>query len=249
MLIAAALLLAQAHAQNAALPDATGEWRLSAIQTPQGRFGPAPEVRVPTLSVTGSALGGDAGCNRYSGAFGADGRVGPLISTLRACPGERDIEGPYLRMLEGSRVNHVQGDRLTLGRGNVTLEFVRVGGAGQTPAAPGDLLGEWHLLTVDGASASGRFLEPVRLELARGEREGSLELRGSDGCNTFFGAGEYDAASGTLRAPALGSTRRACPVPANPPELLRTLAEARLERSGDELQLRGDSRTWVFVRR
>lgn len=258
LLTVAALLIAQAHAQGTA-PDlpagAAGEWRLVAIHTAQGRFGPGAGVRPPTLTLAETQVSGDAGCNRYSGGFGADGRIGPLISTLRACPDARDIESVYLRLLEGTRVNSAENNRLLLSRGGgaVRLEYARVQtGAAARPSearAPSlsELVGHWRLLTVDGSDAEVFYAEPVTLTA---ERAGTgLTLRGSDGCNTYTGPAEYEPASGALRAGALASTRRACPVPGNPPQLLRALSEAQLRIAGGQLQLVGAGSTWVFARR
>lgn len=161
-----------------------------------------------------------------------------------------------LAVLRGSQ-------RLLLTRDGVLLEFVRTApGGSQGTNMPGvvhpptsggvrapssaELMGDWSLLTVNGQAAADLYAEPVTLEVTRVV---TLTLRGSDGCNAYIGAADYDAASGVLRGGVLPNTRRACPAPHQTPPLLPALRSARLQLVDGRLLLRGDGHDWVFVRR
>ena len=58
----------------------------------------------PTLEVDGDRVSGHGGCNRFMGSINPDGTIGPLATTMMACP-EPQME--FERVFHGllSRVN------------------------------------------------------------------------------------------------------------------------------------------------
>ena len=78
------------------------------------------------LQFTGDRLSGQAGCNRFSGAYAAGPdllTIGPVAATRMACPGPRmEHERRALQALEGPlRIDHPDGDSLRLSGNGVTL--------------------------------------------------------------------------------------------------------------------------------
>jgi heat shock protein HslJ len=69
---------------------------------------------------TDGQVSGNAGCNTYSGGFQADGKalkVGPLVSTQRACDtpaGVMEQEQQYLAALQNASTVEIAGDTLTI---------------------------------------------------------------------------------------------------------------------------------------
>ena len=121
---AAALALGLAACATAGTPGASDAlagpaWHLVEIggrpALPAGDLGPA-FVRFDADSGRAS---GNGGCNRMSGPYVRDGgalRIGPLVSTKRACVDEERNrqETDFLGALERTRRHAVSGDTLTL---------------------------------------------------------------------------------------------------------------------------------------
>ena len=40
----------------------------------------------PTVEISGDRISGHGGCNRFTGTINADGTLGPLATTMMACP-------------------------------------------------------------------------------------------------------------------------------------------------------------------
>lgn len=81
----------------------------------------APSDRTPTLAFAADEprASGNGGCNQFSGPYtqnGASLRLGPLVSTRRACVDEaaNRQETAYLRALESTTRFVVSGDLLVL---------------------------------------------------------------------------------------------------------------------------------------
>jgi heat shock protein HslJ len=98
---------------------APGGWRLAELR---GRpVAATPGRRVPTVTFVreGSAVGGFAGCNRFSGRFehaaGRRLRLSPLAVTRMACP-DMALEDAFLRALAEVEAYRLDGAALELRR-------------------------------------------------------------------------------------------------------------------------------------
>ena len=108
---------ASAATGSAAAPFEDVDWRLLDVAGRPAVVGPSA-VRVRFQSDSSRAYG-DGGCNRFGGPYVRDGaslRIGPLISTRRACIDESATrqESDVLRALEATRSAALVGDTLVL---------------------------------------------------------------------------------------------------------------------------------------
>lgn len=76
-------------------------------------------ARAPSLMLQAAdkRLSGFTGCNRLMGSYMLQGtslRFGQTATTRMACLGGPDVEGPYLKALEGVAAWRAVGDRLQL---------------------------------------------------------------------------------------------------------------------------------------
>jgi heat shock protein HslJ len=83
-----------------------------------------------SLSFTADRVSGQAGCNRFSGGYSAEGdrlTLGPVAATRMACPGPAmEHERRTLQLLQGViRAEHPDGDSLILSGNNVTIRLRR----------------------------------------------------------------------------------------------------------------------------
>ena len=81
-----------------------------------------------TLLLSQGAVSGQAPCNTYTGAVSDDDGTlyfAPIAQTLMACADDAltDLETRYLAALQASTTGTVDGERLTLGSADTTLEF------------------------------------------------------------------------------------------------------------------------------
>ncbi|GLC24822.1 META domain-containing protein [Roseisolibacter agri] len=102
---------------SSAAPIEDVDWRLLDVAGRPALVGPAA-VRLRFQSDSGRAVG-DGGCNRFGGPYVRDGaslRIGPLVSTRRACIDDAATrqESAVLRALEATRRHAVSGDTLVL---------------------------------------------------------------------------------------------------------------------------------------
>ena len=121
---------------EAKVPDATlanTYWKLVEIGGERVQLPADANVREPNLRLTlEREARGETGCNSFSGPYEHSGdslRIGPLISTLRACLDERmnRQEGVYLTALDATRRWKVTGDTLWLsGEAGLAARFVAV---------------------------------------------------------------------------------------------------------------------------
>ena len=96
-------------AKPVALPE--GTWQATALD---GR----PAAEGLTLEFLGGRVSGFAGCNRFNGSFTSEGgglRIGPLVTTRKACPPpEMETEKRLLKILDSVRRFELGEDRLQL---------------------------------------------------------------------------------------------------------------------------------------
>lgn len=89
----------------------------------------APEATVTAVFGADGRVAGDAGCNRYGGAFtDRDGvlSIGPLAATRRACPDARvmEQEAAFLAAMERATTYEIELDRLELRAPDGALQVV-----------------------------------------------------------------------------------------------------------------------------
>jgi heat shock protein HslJ len=80
-------------------------------------------------------VSGFGGCNQFNGPYtqnGASLRIGPLLSTRRACvePALNEQETAYFRALESTNRYSIEGGQLVLYRGNEVLARFEPAAAG-----------------------------------------------------------------------------------------------------------------------
>jgi heat shock protein HslJ len=104
------------------------DWRLLDVG---GRPALASAPARMRLQSDSGRVSGDAGCNRFAGPYVRDGaslRLGPLVSTRRACidDGANRQEMEVLAALEATRRHAIAGDTLVLtGDAGVLARWVR----------------------------------------------------------------------------------------------------------------------------
>ena len=109
-------------------PPLTGtSWKLSSLDNRPALAG----VRVTLTFTASNRVSGSAGCNAYSGSATVDGgqmKIGPLVSTLRACtePGVMAQEQAFLATLEKATVYRLASGELQIGpnAGVVSAVFI-----------------------------------------------------------------------------------------------------------------------------
>lgn len=88
-----------------------------------------PDQVTPSLDVDGGRIGGNAGCNRFMGAIDDDGTIGPLATTMMACPPPvMEFEQLLLGLLERVNGSRVSGSGIYLVDDD--LDLVRMSPAG-----------------------------------------------------------------------------------------------------------------------
>jgi heat shock protein HslJ len=122
---------AQGESSDAPSSLAGTSWRLVELN------GQPPVAGGDTLTLNFAAdeqrVSGNGGCNQFSGPYtqnGASLRIGPLISTRRACiePAANAQETAYFQALESTNRYAIEGGQLILYRGNdVVARFVPSG--------------------------------------------------------------------------------------------------------------------------
>jgi heat shock protein HslJ len=97
------------------------EWRLTELM---GK--PVPAVAEPMNNITlkftkeDNRVSGFSGCNTYSGSYSrpADLRISfaQMISTMKACPTNMDVEAEYLKAISGADNYTINGNVLSLNK-------------------------------------------------------------------------------------------------------------------------------------
>jgi heat shock protein HslJ len=181
-------------------------------------------------------VSGSAGCNRYTGGYGASGSAiafGPLATTMMACPPPAsEVEAAYLAALATVVSYAVTADRLTLldASGAVVVEYA---------AVPRDAyLGSWSARMVNNGRQAVASIEAGS--------EITLEIRDDGGasgnatCNPYMGT--CTVVGRAIAIGALATTRMVCATPelaAQEQAYLAALGRAAAwEVSGDVLELR-----------
>ena len=115
--LAACMPLRASGAGDAPAALAGTAWRLTELN----RQSPAPGIIAPTLAfdASGDRASGNGGCNQFNGPYtqrDASLRLGPLVSTRRACtdPAGNAQETAYLRALESTTRFAREGGTLVL---------------------------------------------------------------------------------------------------------------------------------------
>jgi heat shock protein HslJ len=110
-----------------ALPLAGTVWTLTTIATPdtQAVSSTVAGTKV-TATFDGGAVSGSGGCNRYHGAYSADGSgslsIGSVAATKMMCAANvSDQEQAYFASLEKVASYAIEGDQLTLSDANGTM--------------------------------------------------------------------------------------------------------------------------------
>ncbi len=208
-----------------------GEWRLaafsdellssSAIDPTAGLELLASRGRGVTIAfLADGQVGGNSGCNQYTGAYTIEGghslSFGPLAGTRKACPPPlMDLEALTLRTLEAVEGAYVRdGTTLELYGANEALlaTFEKSGGAA------GPHVGSWKLAEITAAAQSG-VSDEIRESLkALSTDDGPTitlnldadgQASGFSGCNQYTGGYDTDGGS-SIEFGNFAVTMRAC---------------------------------------
>ena len=109
-----------ARAQGGSVPLAGTSWRLVELN---GQPVAGETALTLAFAADEPQVSGFGGCNQFSGSYtqnGASLRIGPLLSTRRAClePALNAQETAYFQALESSNRYSVEGGQLVLYSGN-----------------------------------------------------------------------------------------------------------------------------------
>ncbi len=153
-------------------------------------------------------VSGNAGCNKLNGTFKLSGTDGmlflPLGTTKMACPGNPDVETPFLAALQQVSSWSITDNTLLLKRGDAVL--AKLTGVAQESSA---LKGTWELNYISGRRIAFEGLYPGKKPFIRFESILSA-VTGNTSCNSFTGTAAVDG--NTIRfADDMIMTRMACP--------------------------------------
>jgi len=107
-------------------------WQLSAMRSGQEESAPVAAAARVTLQFQGGRINGSAGCNRFFGAYAAEGNklaITAIGTTRMACPEpQMTLERAYLAGLHTITTFESVADQLHLAdaMGDTTLIFTRV---------------------------------------------------------------------------------------------------------------------------
>lgn len=201
-------------------------------------------THAPTLQLDGKRASGNAGCNRYGGAYLArEGylRFGAMTSTLMACdPALLSQESRYLKLLGQVRGFTLSGNTLTLLVGaKGRLVYRQQAGQGEVSGGgiKSNLNGNWKFVNATARNGNAG-INPARSEMNFTIR--GSEISGNDGCNQFQGHVSFSGGVLKLVGPVT-ATRMACP-PENL-SLYTMLGDGVTPSQGAGYQVRGNTLT------
>lgn len=194
--------------------------------------------RPPTLRLSQGRAQGSDGCNRFTGAYQADGErfriAGDIASTRMACPEPvMKLAAGFIAALTGARTARIENGQLVL---------ADEGGRALATLAPQsqDLAGTAWLVTSynNGKQAVVSVLRDSLLTIGFAA-DGTIG--GSGGCNRYTGT--YSSSGTTIDIAQLAATRKLCTGPEGVMEqelaflkALHSAASVRVE--GERLELR-----------
>ncbi len=163
-----------------------------------------PGSLLTAIFSTDGNLSGFSGCNTFNAGFTLqDGQisVGPVASTMMACPSGMEEEQAYLGALGSLQSYEIKGNSLTLtyNQGTEALNYTSAN-------LPLDHT-LWTLVAVDGQALQ----EDVQItaSFVSGEEANSGTVGGSAGCNSYNAGYTLEGANINIQAPA--TTRMMCP--------------------------------------
>lgn len=182
-------------------------WALESWHNDAGEMIPAIAGSGVSAEFRAEQIGGNGGCNGFSGSFERNGNeliIGQLASTLMLCTPEElgTQETAYLGHLQNAATYQISDDRLEIsnGEGEVVLTF--------TILEPAPLSGTNWVLTGynDGQGGVTSLLPDTEITAVFGE---DGRLNGSAGCNNYMTS--YTAEGGNVTIGPAASTRKLCP--------------------------------------
>jgi heat shock protein HslJ len=186
----------------------------------------------------GGNVGGTNGCNRYNGPYQAGGNsisIGPLMSTMMACP---DIvmkqEQVYMTALQSANTFEIKGDVLELSGEGFTLEF-----EGEDTSLAGT---SWEVISYNNGRG-GVVSVIIGTELTADFADDGT-FGGSAGCNNYTTTYEVDGENISIGQTAV--TQMFCEQPEGVMEqeaeylaALQSAATFKIE--GDRMNMRTES--------
>lgn len=175
------------------------DWILTSIS---GQDVPAG-VTADAIFAEDFTVGGNAGCNDFSGPYTVDGDaivIGPLAATRKFCEQDvMDVENAFLNGLEQVSTMAISGQTLTLSSSDGSVQLVLTAGGG---SAGVPFTGtQWSVVDIDGEPAvTADGMTVTFLD------DGTID--GFGGCNTMFG--DYTIDGDALTVTGLAATRKFC---------------------------------------
>jgi heat shock protein HslJ len=149
-------------------------------------------------------VGGNSGCNTYSGPYTTSGSsltIGPnLVSTQKACDEPvMAFEKVYLAALTATAKYKISGSTMTLEdkAGATTLTF-------KASVVADQIIGAWNVTAYYSGTAITSVLGGAKLTAVFD----ATTISGNSGCNTF--SGSYTLSGSTIKIGPLASTKKAC---------------------------------------
>lgn len=200
-----ALALTACSGGSSSQDDLEGQWEVSALIGESGDLEPPIDGSFLTATIAESSIEGFSGCNNYNGGAalnGSDVSIGPLASTLKACPlpeGLMEQEGNYLSLLQAADTWETTDKGVDLvSEGETVVQLVGLST---------DLEGSsWNVVAINNQSGGVQSVvadsDPT---LVFDEESG---VTGNTGCNDFFG--EYTTDGATIEFSKLAMTEKYC---------------------------------------
>ncbi len=183
-------------------------WALESYQNADGETVDALPNSGARAEFENGEVSGTSGCNRFFGAYEVDGdsiSIGPLGSTLMACPGPlMDQEFGFMTSFQSAATYEISGDTLTMSNadGEVVVTFVE--------SEPLSLTGiNWIANGVNNGRGGVQSIVIGNEISAMVSEDGSLS--GSTGCTNYSGTYEIDGEK--LSIGPLAVTEKFCEQP------------------------------------
>lgn len=182
-------------------------WVLESFGDPDAPQTPAPGTTITAIFEADNADGtfgtvaGNATCNNYHTSYAVNGDVltiGPVASTMMACPLGGDQEPAFLAALQSAQTFEIVGARLIITGDEGTLTF-------NSLSLPLENV-LWQAVAIGGQMVPEAIIITALFDT--GDEAGMGQVGGSASCNNYFA--EYETDGESLTIGEIATTLRAC---------------------------------------
>jgi heat shock protein HslJ len=227
---------------SSAKPLTGTNWILISSGDPAAPLPVPADVVITAVFTPDNYVSGFSGCNQYNASYILEDQqitIGPIASTMMACPTGMEFEQTYLQALGAAEQVAISGQVLTITYNQ---------GAGVLTYTASDLPLEqtqWSLSTMNDQPLEADT--SITAVFTPGEEANTGELSGSSGCNNYSAIYRVDGSNLTVDVPVV--TLMACPTGMEQEQayLQALQASTSYEIFADKLVLTNPSGTLMFT--